>query len=72
MVKAEFIQISSLEKPERLPITKPSNGVNPIVVSTHLPFLIAAKLAPFPKWQEIIFISSGFFPNVFAAAFEIN
>ena len=35
--------------PARVPITKPSNGVMPIDVSTDLPFLMAATDAPLPK-----------------------
>ena len=35
--------------PLRVPITKPSSGVKPIEVSTHLPFLTAVIDAPLPK-----------------------
>ena len=35
--------------PARVPITNPELGVNPIEVSTHLPPLMAAMLAPFPR-----------------------
>ena len=35
--------------PQRVPIIRPSSGVSPIVVSMHLPSLIAAMLAPLPR-----------------------
>ena len=40
--------------PERVPINKPSTGVNPIDVSIDLPSLIAVIEPPFPTWQVII------------------
>ncbi len=43
-----------------MPITRPSRGVNPMDVSIDLPFLIAVMLAPFPRWQEIIFFADGY------------
>ena len=49
--------------PLRVPIIKPSNGVSPIVVSIHLPSLIAAIEPPLPMWQVIIFFPSGFTPR---------
>ena len=39
--------------PERVPITTPSSGVRPIVVSTHSPFTTALMEEPFPRWQTI-------------------
>ena len=64
--------IAGSKSPDLVPIIKPSNGVNPIEVSTHTPPFIAAILEPFPKWHEIIFISSFFLPNFFAASSDIN
>lgn len=43
--------------PDLVPITKPSKGENPIVVSKDFPSFIAHIEAPFPKWQDIIFKS---------------
>ena len=37
-------------EPERVPITTPSSGVSPMVVSTLLPFLTAAQEQPLPRW----------------------
>ena len=37
--------------PERVAITRPSSGVNPIVVSTERPAAIAHREAPAPRWQ---------------------
>ena len=54
-------------EPERVPITKPSNGVKPMEVSTTLPFFTAAMDEPLPKWQVIIFSSSMGFPQSSAA-----
>ena len=51
--------------PHLVPITKPSNGENPIVVSKDFPFFIAHRDAPFPKWQDIIF---KFFISFFASS----
>ena len=44
--------------PLRVPIMIPDKGVNPIDVLNDLPFLTAVMLAPLPRWQVIIFISS--------------
>ena len=41
--------------PERVPIITPARGVSPILVSTDLPFSTAQMLAPFPRWQTIVF-----------------
>ena len=40
--------------PERVAITRPSSGVNPIVVSSEEPSLIAHSEAPAPRWQLTI------------------
>jgi hypothetical protein len=40
-------------------MTRPSSGVRPIDVSTDLPPEIAAAEHPFPRWSEIIRVSSG-------------
>ena len=40
------------------PITIPAFGVNPIVVSTHLPSLTALILPPLPIWQTITLANS--------------
>ena len=34
-------------------MTRPSSGVSPMVVSTHLPLCTAAMLHPLPRWMEI-------------------
>ena len=49
--------------PERVPITTPSSGVRPMVVSTHLPFTTALMEDPLPRWQTITFEFSGFSPR---------
>src|SRR5215472_2538762 len=36
--------------PERVPMTSPSSGVSPIVVSTDAPSRTAARLHPVPRW----------------------
>ena len=46
---------------------RPSRGVRPMEVSTHLPFLTADTLAPLPRWQTMIFRSSYFLPRTSAA-----
>mmetsp|Transcript_20617 Transcript_20617/g.55622 ORF Transcript_20617/g.55622 Transcript_20617/m.55622 type:complete len:241 (+) Transcript_20617:298-1020(+) len=53
--------------PARVPMTKPSRGVRPMVVSTHLPFLMAAMLAPLPRWQMMAFMDSLGLPRSSAA-----
>ena len=40
--------------PERVPIIKPSSGVNPMVVSMLTPSRMAASEHPLPKWQVIV------------------
>ena len=40
--------------PERVAITRPSSGVNPIVVSTERPSSIAHSEAPAPRWALTI------------------
>lgn len=39
--------------PARVPMTRPSIGVNPMLVSTLLRFSIAQTLAPLPRWQTM-------------------
>ena len=51
-------------------MTKPSNGVKPIEVSTHLPLTIAETEPPLPKWQVITFSSSTGLFNILAASRE--
>ena len=43
--------------PERVPITNPSSGVMPMLVSMECPLSTAVMLAPLPRWAMIIFIS---------------
>ncbi len=52
-VRAEIIKAMGSTEPERVPIIKPSSGVNPMLVSTLLPFRTAVTDAPFPRWQTI-------------------
>ena len=40
--------------PERVAITSPSRGVNPMVVSTETPPFTAASEAPAPRWQVTV------------------
>ena len=50
--------------PQRVPMTSPSKGVKPMVVSTEWPPRMAVMLAPLPKWQVISLRSAGgFFRN---------
>ena len=58
--------------PHLVPITRPSSGVNPIDVSTHLPFLTAVILEPLPRWQDIKLTSDKSFPSNFAASSVTN
>ena len=44
--------------PDRVPITSPSSGVNPIDVSTELPPSIAQADAPLPRCSVMILVSS--------------
>ena len=55
--------------PDRLPIIRPSKGLNPIEVSRLFPFLIAAILQPWPKWAVIKSKFSKGFPRIFDASF---
>ena len=57
-----------------MPIIIPAFGVNPIEVSTHLPFSIAVTLPPFPKWQTItlMFSLSPFGLAIIAGALSNN
>ena len=41
--------------PERVPITKPSKGVRPMLVSMDLPLRTAVMEAPLPKWAMTSF-----------------
>ena len=43
--------------PQRVPMTRPSSGVKPMVVSMDLPPSTAVMLAPLPRWQVMIFRS---------------
>ena len=54
--------------PQRVPMMTPASGVRPIVVSRTLPFLMAAREEPLPRWQVMIVVSSGFLPRNSAAA----
>ena len=62
MLQPVFLFINSIIDgsifPERVPITRPSSGVMPIVVSIEWPSFTAAMLEPFPKCTVIIFKSS--------------
>ena len=40
--------------PERVPITNPSSGVRPALVSIAVPCLTATRDEPLPRWQTII------------------
>ena len=53
--------------PERSPMTSPSRGVSPMLVSTLFPAATAVMLHPFPKWQLMKEVSSKGFPISFAA-----
>ena len=53
--------------PERVPIMRPSSGVNPIVVSTLRPPSTAVIEQPFPRWQVTTFSDRKFFPSNWAA-----
>ena len=44
-------------EPQRVPISMPSSGVNPIEVSITFPSRIAEIDEPFPRWQVTIFVS---------------
>ena len=50
-------------EPERVPMTRPSSGVKPMVVSTDRPRWTAAIDAPAPRWQETMRRSSSCFPR---------
>ena len=43
--------------PQRVPMGRPSRGVSPMEVSTHLPALEQLTLEPFPRWQVMTFAS---------------
>ena len=51
--------IAGSKSPERVPIIRPSRGVRPIEVSTHLPPIDAEIDAPFPRWHTITLALSG-------------
>ncbi len=40
--------------PERVPMTRPSAGVSPMLVSTTRPPWMAAMLQPLPRWHVTI------------------
>ena len=50
--------IAGSRSPQRVPITRPSNGVIPIDVSTELPPRMAAAEQPFPRWSVITLVCS--------------
>ena len=56
--------------PLRVPIIKPSSGVSPMLVSTHLPSLTAVMEPPLPMWQVMIFFPSGSTPKNSQTRFE--
>ena len=45
--------------PQRVPITRPSSGVMPIEVSTHLPSTQADSEEPLPRWQMMTLLPFG-------------
>ena len=49
--------------PLRVPIMRPSSGVRPMLVSTHLPSTTAEIDAPLPMWQVMILVPSGLMPR---------
>ena len=71
-----FLQIKSRtagsKSPERVPITRPSNGVRPIEVSTHLPFTTALMEEPFPKCATITLELSGSKPKNLIVSLDTN
>ncbi|MBA7646481.1 hypothetical protein ES703_54245 [subsurface metagenome] len=66
-----YRSIAASWSPERVPITAPSSGVNPILVSTETPFFTALKLTPFPRCAIMRFVSKGFFPRRTEALFAV-
>ena len=56
--------------PQRVPMTRPSSGVNPMLVSTLRPPWTAVMLHPFPRWQVTIRSRSAGSPRNRAAASE--
>ncbi len=54
----KYVTTAASTSPARVPITRPSKGVKPIVVSMDLPFLTAHTEPPLPKWQVIVFVWS--------------
>ena len=49
--------------PERVPISTPSSGVRPMLVSTHLPLTTALRDEPLPRWHTMILLSLPFRPS---------
>ncbi len=45
--------------PLRVPIIRPSRGVNPIEVSMDTPCSMAVTDAPLPRWHVMTFVFSG-------------
>ena len=45
--------------PQRVPITRPSRGVMPMEVSTHLPSTQADREEPLPRWQMMTLLPLG-------------
>ena len=50
--------IAGSKSPLLVPIIRPSSGVRPIEVSTHLPPIEAEIEAPFPRWHTMTFAES--------------
>ena len=55
-----------------VPMIRPSRGVRPMLVSTHLPPMEADTLAPLPKWQTITFAFFGSSPPNLIASPDTN
>src|SRR5699024_11349439 len=67
-VSCRWKMIAGSISPERVPMTRPSSGVRPIEVSTHLPLRIAETEPPLPRWQVMMFSSSTGLFSIFAAS----
>ena len=52
--RARYTRIAGSMSPERVPMTMPSTGVRPMLVSTTRPPRMAAMLQPLPRWQVTI------------------
>ena len=58
--------------PERVPITSPSSGVNPMEVSIERPPSTAVTEAPLPRWNTICLSSASGRPRKTAEASLTN